>query len=232
MNAVRNLFGVLMLGVAVWLIAPVIPMQVQLALWAALLIVPAIYMHALDSLPAGAKPALKFWKGIGVMMVVVGLAMLIGALSNAKSPLQPLSGLVAAASNSQQQHNNLNFQPIKSIAELEDALKNAQGKPVMLDFYADWCVACKELEQFTFSDPRVQSALKDTLLLQVDVTNNTNDDKALMQRFNLFGPPGILFFNANATEETHLKVVGYKNADAFLQILDQRGSCLPETIQC
>jgi thiol:disulfide interchange protein DsbD len=232
MNAVRNLFGVLMLGVAVWLIAPVIPMQMQLALWAALLIVPAIYMHALDSLPADAKPALKFWKGIGVMMVVVGLAMLIGALSNAKSPLQPLSGLVASASNTQQQHSNLNFQPIKNIAELDDALKNAQGKLVMLDFYADWCVACKELEQFTFSDTRVQSALKDTLLLQVDVTNNTDDDKALMQKFNLFGPPGILFFNADATEETHLKVVGYKNADSFLQILDQRGSCLPETTQC
>jgi len=165
-------------------------------------------------------------------MVVIGLAMLIGALSNAKSPLQPLSGLVATASNAQQQHKNLNFRPIKNISELDNALQNAQGKPVMLDFYADWCVACKEMEQFTFSDARIQSALKDTLLLQVDVTNNTDDDKALMQRFNLFGPPGILFFSAKATEETHLKVVGYKNADAFLQILDQRGSCLPETIQC
>jgi thiol:disulfide interchange protein DsbD len=231
MNAVRNLFGVLMLGVAIWLIAPVIPMQVQLALWAALLIVPAIFMHALDSLPTGAKAALKFWKGIGVMMVVTGLALLVGALSNAKSPLQPLSGLVATSANVQP-HHNLNFQPIKSIAELENALKNASGKPVMLDFYADWCVACKELEQFTFSDARVQSALKDTLLLQADVTNNTEDDKALMQKFNIFGPPGIVFFNAKAEEESHLKVVGYKNADAFLQILNQRGSCLPETTEC
>jgi len=231
MNAVRNLFGVLMLGVAIWLIAPVIPMQVQLALWAALLIVPAIFMHALDSLPTGAKAALKFWKGIGVMMVVTGLALLIGALSNAKSPLQPLSGLVATSANVQP-HHNLNFQPIKSIAELEYALKNASGKPVMLDFYADWCVACKELEQFTFSDARVQSALKDTLLLQADVTNNTEDDKALMQKFNIFGPPGIVFFNAKAEEESHLKVVGYKNADTFLQILNQRGSCLPETTEC
>lgn len=231
MNAVRNLFGVLMLAVAIWLISPVIPMQIQLALWAALLIVPAIYMHALDSLPANAKPALKFWKGIGVMMVVIGLAMLIGALSNAKSPLQPLSGLVAS-SNKEDSHNNLNFQKIKSTAELESALKNASGKPVMLDFYADWCVACKELEQFTFSDARVQSALKDTVLLQADVTNNTEDDKALMQKFNIFGPPGIIFFNANANEQTHLKVVGYKDAEAFLQILDQRDSCLPATIQC
>ena len=231
MNAVRNLFGVLMLGVAIWLIAPVIPMQVQLALWAAILIVPAIFMHALDSLPTGAKAALKFWKGIGVMMVVTGLALLIGALSNAKSPLQPLSGLVATSAK-EQAHNNLSFQPIKSIAELENALNNASGKSVMLDFYADWCVACKELEQFTFSDTRVQSALKDTLLLQADVTNNTEDDKALMQKFNIFGPPGIVFFNAKAEEESHLKVVGYKNADTFLQILNQRGSCLPETIEC
>ncbi|PPC83639.1 MAG: thiol:disulfide interchange protein [Methylotenera sp.] len=231
MNAVRNLFGVLMLAVAIWLISPVIPMQVQLALWAALFIVPAIYMHALDSLPANSKPSLKFWKGIGVMMVVIGLAMLIGALSNAKSPLQPLSGLVASNAKVEP-HKNLNFQPIKSIAELESALNNASGKPVMLDFYADWCVACKELDQFTFSDARVQSALKDTLLLQADVTQNTEDDKALMQKFNIFGPPGIIFFNANAIEQTGLKVVGYKNADAFLQILDQRDSCLPATIQC
>jgi len=231
MNAVRNLFGVLMLGVAIWLIAPIIPMQVQLALWAAILIVPAIFMHALDSLPTGAKAALKFWKGIGVMMVVTGLALLIGALSNAKSPLQPLSGLVAS-STKEQVHNNLSFQRIKSIAELESALHNASGKPVMLDFYADWCVACKELEQFTFSDARVQAALKDTLLLQADVTNNTEDDKALMQKFNIFGPPGIVFFNTKAEEESHLKVVGYKNADTFLQILNQRGNCLPETIEC
>jgi len=231
MNAVRNLFGVLMLGVAIWLIAPVIPMQVQLALWAAILIVPAIFMHALDSLPTGAKAALKFWKGIGVMMVVTGLALLIGALSNAKSPLQPLSGLVASSSKVQP-HNNLNFQQIKSIAELDNALKNAAGKPVMLDFYADWCVACKELEQFTFSDADVQTALKDTVLLQADVTNNSEDDKALMQKFNIFGPPGIVFFDTNAKEEGQLKVVGYKNAETFLQILNQRSSCLPETIEC
>jgi len=231
MNAVRNLFGVLMLGVAIWLIAPVIPMQVQLALWAAILIVPAIFMHALDSLPTGAKAALKFWKGIGVMMVITGLALLIGALSNAKSPLQPLSGLIAS-SNKVQPHNNLNFQQIKSLAELENALKNAGGKPVMLDFYADWCVACKELEQFTFSDVRVQTALKDTVLLQADVTNNSEDDKALMQKFNIFGPPGIVFFDANAHEQSQLKVVGYKDADTFLQTLNQRDSCLPETIAC
>jgi thiol:disulfide interchange protein DsbD len=231
MNAVRNLFGVLMLGMAVWLIAPVIPMSVQMILWAALLIVPAIYMHALDSLPADAKPALRFWKGIAIMMLTIGLAMLIGALSNAKSPLQPLSGLMAK-SNATEAHSALNFTRVRSVDEFESQLKSAQGKPVMLDFYADWCVSCKELEQFTFSDSRVQAALKDTLLLQVDVTENTQEDKALLSKFQLFGPPGILFFDKNAQLESSLKIVGYKNADDFMQILNQRGSCLPETIIC
>ena len=230
MNAVRNLFGVLMLGVALWLIAPIIPMSIQLALWSALLIVPAVFMHALDPLPIDAKPILRFWKGIAVMLFITGLAMLIGALSNAKSPLQPLGGIFANTNTTQSA--TLNFTRIRNIAELESQLKQAQGKPVMLDFYADWCVSCKELEQFTFSDPRVQMALKDTVLLQADVTANTQEDNDLLQKFSLFGPPGILFFNEKAQEETHIKVVGYQNAEDFLQTLNQRGSCLPDTLQC
>lgn len=231
MNAVRNVFGVLMLGVAVWLIAPVIPVSVQMVLWAALLIVPAIFMHALDNLPADAKPALKFWKGIAIMLLVAGLAMLIGALSNAQSPLEPLGGLLTKTSSTHQQ-SALQFNRVKNLADLESQLQAAKGKPVMLDFYADWCVSCKELEQFTFNDSRVQTALKDTVLLQVDVTENNDDDKALLKKFSLFGPPGILFFNAKSEHESNLKVVGYQNADAFLQTLNQRGSCLPETIEC
>lgn len=232
MNAVRNLFGVVMLGMAVWLIAPLIPMSVQLGLWAALLIVPAVFMHALDPLPTDAKPALRFWKGVALMLLVTGLAMLVGALSNAKSPLQPLSGLLAGKTSVQTQHASLDFKRIKNVAELDSALAAAKGKPVMLDFYADWCVSCKELEQFTFSDQRVQTALKDTVLLQADVTANSDEDKALLQKFNLFGPPGIIFFNEKTEQETQLKIVGYKNADDFLQTLNLRGSCLPETIQC
>lgn len=231
MNAVRNVFGVIMLGVAVWLISPIIPMAVQMMLWAALLIVPAIFMHAIDPLPVEAKPILRFWKGIALILLVAGLAMLVGAFSNAKSPLQPLSGILAK-SGTATQHATLNFIRIKNIAELETQLKAANGKPAMLDFYADWCVACKELEQFTFSDARVQNALKDTLLLQVDMTNNTEDDLAMLAKFNLFGPPGIIFFNGQSQEQNALKVVGYKNAEDFLRILAQRESCLPDTIKC
>ncbi|MFA6041213.1 MAG: protein-disulfide reductase DsbD [Methylophilus sp.] len=218
MNAVRNLFGVLMLGVAVWLISPVIPAYLQLALWAALLIVPAIFMHALDGLPVDAKNSLKFGKGIAIMMLVAGIALLIGALSGAKSPLQPLSGVLA--SNSQSTLNHVQFKRVQSLDALNQAITAAQGKVVMLDFYADWCVSCKEYEQFVFNDTRVQSQFKQMVLLQADVTANNDDDKALLKRFDLFGPPGIIFFDKTGAE-IKPKVVGYKDADEFINVLKQ-----------
>lgn len=217
MNAVRQLFGVLMLGVAIWLIGPIIPMNVQLALWAALLIVPAIFMHALDALPTDAKPVLKLWKGVAIMMLITGIALLIGALSGAKSPLQPLSG-VLANTNPASQHA-LNFKRVRSVTELDQAIQAANGQYVMFDFYADWCVSCKEYEQFVFTDPRVQTKLKQAVLLQADVTANNAEDTALLKRFALFGPPGIIFFD-RAGKEVTPKVVGYKNADEFLSILN------------
>ncbi|WP_047535322.1 protein-disulfide reductase DsbD [Methylotenera sp. N17] len=218
MNAVRQLFGVLMLGVAVWLIGPIIPMNLQLALWAALLIVPAIYMHALDNLPGDAKPILKLWKGVAIMMLITGIALLIGALSGAKSPLQPLSGVLANTNASSAQHA-LNFKRVRSVAELDQAIQAAKGQYVMFDFYADWCVSCKEYEQFVFTDPRVQAKLKQAVLLQADVTANNADDAALLKRFALFGPPGILFFNQDGKKNS-AQVIGYKNADEFLAILN------------
>ncbi|HEY0562007.1 MAG TPA: protein-disulfide reductase DsbD [Methylophilus sp.] len=217
MNAVRNLFGVLMIGVAVWLITPIVPSYVQLTLWAGLLIVPAIYMHALDTLPTDVPPIRRFWKGIAIMMLITGIASLIGALSGAKSPLQPLSGVLASGNT--MQHNGLTFKRVSSVAALESELKAAQGKPVMFDFYADWCVSCKEYEQFVFSDPRVQAKLKNAVLLQADVTANNVDDLALLKRFDLFGPPGIIFFDKNGLE-IKPKVVGYQDADKFLTTLN------------
>lgn len=216
MNAVRNLFGVLMIGVAVWLITPIVPSYVQLTLWAGLLIVPAIYMHALDTLPTDVPPIRRFWKGIAIMMLITGVALLIGALSGAKSPLQPLSGVLAGGNTAQ--HNGLTFKRVNSVAALENAVKAAQGKPVMFDFYADWCVSCKEYEQFVFTDPRVQAKLSNAVLLQADVTANNADDLALLKRFDLFGPPGIIFFDKNGLE-IKPKVVGYQNADQFLSTL-------------
>lgn len=224
MTAVRNFFGILMLAVAIYIISPALPTSIQMVLWAALLIIPAIYLHALDNLPLNSAtgrshPWMRFWKGIGIILLVLGIALLIGAVSGAKSPLQPLAGLrLASATHSE---TALPFINIKNTAELDAQIDAAKGKIVMLDFYADWCVSCKEMEQFTFSDPSVQKSLKKVVLLQADVTDNTPEDLALLKRFNLFGPPGIIFFNRSGQEIKPSKIVGYEDATKFLAIVNQ-----------
>ena len=218
MEAVKKAFGVILLASAVWTVSPVIPVVVQMLAWALLLIIPAIYLHALDPLPAHAKGWQRFWKGIGMVMLITGAAMLVGALAGAKDPLQPLSGLRGGAQSSE--ISRLPFERIHSIAEL-DARIQSSAKPVMLDFYADWCVSCKELERFTFSDIRVQQKLAGWTLLQADVTANTEEDKALLARFKLFGPPGIIFFDASGKEDMGVRVIGFQGADEFLATLSR-----------
>ena len=217
MEAVKKAFGVVLLATALWIVSPLIPTAVQMGIWALLLIVPAIFMHALDSLPPHATGWHRFWKGIGVVMLIVGAACLLGALSGAKDPLRPLAELGRAQKAGAQR--GLSFERVASLAELEARLK-AAGKPVMLDFYADWCVTCKEMERDTFSDARVQQKLAGILLLQVDVTANTGADKALLQRFNLFGPPAIVFFNSTGEEISSVRVVGYQHPEQFFKVLD------------
>ena len=218
MNAVRNFFGVLMLGMAIWLVGPVIPPALQMGLYAALLVVSAIYLHALDGLPHNAKPWTRLWKGVGILLLIYGAALLLGALAGNANPLQPLAGL--RASTTSESKSALPFQRIKNVGQLETALNQAHGKYVMLDFYADWCVSCKEYEQTTFRDSRVQKLLKDVTLLQADVTQNTADDEALLKRFALFGPPGIIFFDQQGREVAPIKVVGYQEANKFLVSLN------------
>ena len=223
MNAVKAFFGVMLLGVAIWLISPVIPDVAHMLLWAALLIVSAIYLHALDPLPANASGFKKFWKGVGVISLVVGVSVAIGALSGSRDILQPLAGLRVSAAGvgvgtaAAAAEPGLKFERVKA-ADFEARLAAAKGKHVMLDFFADWCVSCKELERFTFADPKVQARLKDAVLIQVDVTANSDADKALLKRFNLFGPPGIIFFDANGAEKS--RVIGYQPPEKFLKTLD------------
>ena len=185
MESVKKAFGVILLATALWLIAPLIPTAVQMTAWSLLLIVSAVYLRAIDPLPPHAKGWSRFWKGIGLVMLIAGAALLVGALSGAKDPLQPLAGLRGGASS---EVARLPFVRIRSVAELEARIK-ATDRPVMLDFYADWCVSCKEMERFTFSDARVRQTLTGWTLLQADVTANSDEDKALLARFNLFGPP-------------------------------------------
>jgi thiol:disulfide interchange protein DsbD len=162
--------------------------------------------------------------------------LLIGALSGAKSALQPFSGITGSFAANNKNTNQLKndsslaFTRISNIAELDKKLADTSGKPVMLDFYADWCVACKELEQLTFSDANIQQLLKNTTLLQVDVTANTDDDKALLKRFALFGPPGIVFFDGNGKPMSSIKTVGFQNAKRFAATLAKRDYCIATPI--
>jgi thiol:disulfide interchange protein DsbD len=218
MDAVKNFFGVLMLGIAIWLITPVIAVWVQMLLWASLLIVSAVYLKAADTLPSHASGWRHLWKGIGVILLLAGVALLLGMLAGGREVLQPLSVFKGGAASTAQA-SGLKFDRVKNLAELDARVAQAGGKPVMLDFYADWCMSCKEMEHNTFTDPAVQARLKDVILLQADVTANSADDKALLKRFGLFGPPGIIFFDASGKENAY-RVVGYQPPVQFQQSLD------------
>jgi len=216
MNTVKGFFGVLMLGMAIWLVSPVIPPVAHMLAWSALLIVSAIYLHALDPLPHPTSGFRKFWKGTGVIALLAGVSLFIGALAGGRDILQPLSGFQAAAAGIKSEAH-LKFERVTGIADLENRLEQAAGKQVMVDFYADWCVSCKELERFTFADPKVAARLGDVVLLQADVTANSADDRALLKRFGLFGPPGVVFFGKDGKETG--RVVGYEPPEKFLASL-------------
>jgi thioredoxin:protein disulfide reductase len=228
MNAVKYFFGVMMLAIAIYLISPIIPAWINMLLWAALLIASAIYLHALDPLPEKASGWKRLWKGLGVVLLIGGLSIILGMLAGSRDLLQPLevykggvfkggpAGVAMAA-----EQEGLAFEKVKSVAELDARLAaaKAEGRAVMLDFYADWCVSCKEMEHFTFSDPKVQARLHKMVLLQADVTDNTDADKALLKRFSLFGPPGLIFWNGAGIQSAY-KVIGFEKADKFLASID------------
>jgi thiol:disulfide interchange protein DsbD len=220
MEAIKRFFGVLMLAVSIWLISTLISPSTQMLLWSALLVLSAIYMHALDALPSNASGWRKLWKGLGVMTLLLGGAYLFGALSDARDIMRPLAALGGEQAD---RTAPLRFVRIKSLAELDARLAKRGGGAVMLDFYADWCVTCKEMERYTFTDAAVQAKLKGVVLLQADVTANSDEDRALLKRFGLFGPPAILFFDAQGRELGGRSVVGYQNAEEFLQVLKRAG---------
>ena len=222
MDRVKAVFGVLMLAVAIWLLERVLPPSLTLALWSALLIVSAVYLHAADGLPVEATGWSRLWKGVGLLSLAYGILLLVGAASGGTDPLRPLAGLSGGGNQAiALQAHELSFKQIHSLADLQRELDAAAraGKPVMVDFYADWCISCKEMEKYTFGNARVQQALESFVLLQADVTENNDDDKALLKRFGLFGPPGILFFDAKGQERKDLSVVGFKKPDEFLKVI-------------
>ena len=219
MQTIKSLFGVMLLGLAIWIISPVIPSTVHMLLWAGLLIVSAMYLHAIDPLPHNTSGLHRLWKGVGVIALLIGVALLAGALSGGRDILQPLAGLRAGAA-ALEMEGQPKFERIRSLSELNRRVAQAGGKPVMLDFYADWCVSCKEMERFTFSDRQVESRMGRMLLLQADVTANADQDQELLKRFGLFGPPGILFFGSDGQEVERARVIGFQPAGKFVESLD------------
>ena len=230
MDGVKIFFGVVLLAAALWIVWPVLGATAQMLLSALWLLVAAASL-GLFSPPAGASSVWRrLGRGLGVALTVWAVVLLVGLAAGSSDPLKPLAvlaarsgpgdvaGVPSGAANAATAADSLTFAPVRSSTQLDQAVK-AAAQPAMLDFYADWCVSCKEMEKFTFSDPRVHARLQQLNLLRADVTANNPDDQTLLKRFKLFGPPGIIFFDPSGAEV--LRVVGYESADTFLHSLDR-----------
>jgi thiol:disulfide interchange protein DsbD len=224
LNSVERVFGVVMLATALWMLDRILPASVILFLSATLLIISAVYLRALEPLVVNCNGWYKLRKGAGIVLLLYGFLILVGMAMGNTNPLKPLANFQTNQITAKQQ--GLNFKAITSLDAFQTALKqaSAEGKTVMLDFYADWCIACKEMEAYTFTDPKVQAFLKDFVLLRADVTQNSAADQALLKRFNLVGPPAVLFFGTNQQEYLNNRVIGYQKAEDFLSGLKTLGS--------
>ena len=220
MNEVKRFFGVLLLGVALWTVQSVLPGPLALALWGALVIGAAALLassHVARDLPI----TRSLWRRVvAAVLAACGVLQLVGAASGGTDPLQPLAHFTALGGGAATQA--VRFELVRSVAELDAALKSA-GRPVVLDFYADWCVSCKEMERYTYTDPTVRRRMGAALLLKADVTANNAQDRELLKRFSLFGPPGTIFFDALGQELKPARVIGYQNKQSFLRTLDLAG---------
>ena len=223
MTRVSYVFGVVMLAIAIWMLDKILPSNITMLLWGLLFLGSSIYMGALELMEEGAKGWDKFVKFIAVFLLIYSIFLFIGAFTKAKNPLDPLENLVGkerVVVNSPKESSfkkEALFKNLSSLKEIEKAVKEAK-KPVMIDFSAKWCTSCKELDHITFKDPRVLSVLKNFEVYRVDVTENSDEDKRMLKRFNLFGPPGIVFFK-DGKELKGLQVVGFKEPEEFLGIL-------------
>jgi thioredoxin:protein disulfide reductase len=228
MNGVKYFFGLMLMATAIWMLQSVMPQSAWMALWGAWLITCAIFLKVFDGLAEHASVALKFGKVLSVMLMVFGVMELLGAGLGAKDvlrPLEPLAGTKRSGDAINQADSklkeNLKFERISTLADLQQQLKNS-NQVVMLDFYADWCTSCIEMEKFTFSDPDVKKRLTNVKLLQIDVTKNSPADQQLMKQFKVFGPPALLSFDAQGNEMSTARVIGYLAPDKFKAHLDGR----------
>ena len=224
MEQVKHVFGLLLIAVAIYTVQPVLPALVAMACWGVLLIVGGATLGAFEPVAAGPHAGVaRVVKGVGLVLALLGVLQFVGIASGGRDPAQPLARLARAgggrpASTDAGPH----FDRVVSVTDLDQRLQTA-GRPVMLDFYADWCVSCKEMEAQTFVDPTVHAKLDKALLLRADVTANNDDDRALLKRFHLFGPPGIILFDAQGHELESARVVGFQDAPRFADSLAAAG---------
>lgn len=218
METIKAIFGVVMLGVAIWFLERILPGNVTLLLWACLIMVSAIFMGALKRTDSEQSSWSKLWQGLGLVMMLYAAMLVFGAMVGGKDVLNPIPNNFAAGTRATASQTTLAFKSVKSAEDLQRELQQAslQDKMVMLDFYAKWCVDCNEMEAYTFPDAGVQSVLSDLVLLKADVTDNDEIDQALLRKFNLFGPPAILFFNTSAEEQLAYRLVGFIDASDFI----------------
>jgi thiol:disulfide interchange protein DsbD len=216
MERVKAVFGVLLLAVALWLLDRILPAAASMALWATLLIVTATYMGVLQPVAHGAPAWRTLIRGLGLVLLIYGILLLVGVAAGGRDPWQPLRGvrLVATAASEIPESQ---FHPVKTVTEVKQAVRAANGQPVLLDFYADWCVTCRELERETFTDPAVRATLAQIVALRADVTANDDDDQALLRQFGIVGPPALLFFGPDGTERPEYRLVGFVDAAQFNQ---------------
>jgi thiol:disulfide interchange protein DsbD len=221
MVAVKSAFGFMMLGLAIWMLSRFLPGSLILGMWGVLAVIVGVFAGGLTSLTHESTTAQKLGKGFGFLAIIYGLLLLLGALTGGSNPMKPLETVSFGSGTAIVEDNHLKFQRIKTVADLDQELDNAAaaGKTAMLDFYADWCVSCIEMEEYTFTDPAVQAALANSVVLQADVTANDEQDKELLARFGVFGPPTIIFFGADGRQLDGYEVVGFMKAEDFLQHL-------------
>ena len=224
MVVVKNAFGFMMLGLAIWMLSRILPGTVTMLLWAVLIFMAGVFMGGLTTLTSESTVTQKLGKGFGFLAIVYGIILLLGSLTGGSNPLKPFASInLSGDTMLAEATHELPFQRIKTVDDLDREIETASaaGKTVLLDFYADWCVSCMEMEAYTFTDKDVQAALSNTVWLQADVTANDDQDQALLNRFDVFGPPTIIFFGPDGMQRNGYEVVGYMKAEAFAKHVRQ-----------